>query len=87
MCTEIPMWQGIIALQIERFYLLGKGGFRTTFTPEEGWNVAFSLEICHGDVNYSRNIDENLIALSFVALNRAVFTTARTSGKIFLTYW
>ena len=102
MCTEIPMWQGIIALQRDStalqskwwFYLLGKGGFHTHFTPEEVWILA-SLERrwfnvmtkqnikeavgellfwkCHVDVDYSRNMNQNLVTFSFLALNHRLF--------------
>ena len=37
----------------------------------------FSLEKCHGDVDYSRNMYKNLVTLSYFALNQCLFGITR----------
>ena len=47
------------------------------FNIKEGVGRTSLKKKCHGYVDYSRNINENLIAVSFSALNQYLFGITR----------
>ena len=49
----------------------------TKFNIEEALGRTFLQKKCHVDVDYSRNMNKNLIALSFVVLNQCLFGITR----------